>query len=232
MDSIFSALSGVYDHRKGQGKEYSIGSLLSLVLLGFLCGCNDLAAVARFGKRLTREQRKELGFHPRKCPAHNTIWFIFQELDINSLEQSLGRIVSSGCGENQSLHVMIDGKNLRGSKTTKLPKGAQMLACFCNELQGVIAQEQSKGGYDEVTTAIKILREIPLKNVVVTGDAMFADKHFCETVIRQGGNYVLPVKGNQPALKRAISESIEIKKTPALLMKKKNQDMVAKTQGK
>ncbi len=215
MDSIFSVLSGVFDHRDGQGKEYSIGSLLSLVLLGFLCGCNSLAAVARFGKLLSREQRKELGFRPHKSPAHNTICVIFQELDVNSLEQSLGRIVTSGRSENQPLHFKIDGKNLRGSKTEKLPKGAQMLACFCNELRGVIAQEQSKGGYDEVTAAIKILREMPLKNVVVTGDAMFADKHLCETVVQQGGNYVLPVKGNQPALKQAIEKSIETKKVIA-----------------
>lgn len=229
MDSVFSVLSSVLDHRKGQGKEYSIGSLLSLVLLGFICGCNSLAEVARFAKRLSREQRKELGFHPHKSPAHNTIWFVFQELDVYSLEQSLSKIVASGRKDDQPLHFMVDGKNLRGSKTDKLPKGAQMLACFCSELQGVIAQEQSKGGYDEVTTAIKILRETPLKDVVVTGDAMFADKHFCETVVRQGGNYILPVKGNQPALKQAIEKSVEIKKIPALSTKKKNRDMVAKT---
>lgn len=221
MVSLYEELEKVVDHRDGRGKEYSLASLLSLVIAGFLCGCNTMAEVYRFACRLNRGQKEALGLLWFKTPSHTTLCIIFHDMDTASLERVLGQVVFAGRQENQALHLMVDGKNLCGSKTEKLPKGVQMLACFCSELRGVLAQELSRGGHDEVTSAIKILRETPLKDMVVTADAMFTDKVFCETVVRQGGNYIVPVKGNQPALKAAIETQMELKKTPAQRLSKK-----------
>jgi hypothetical protein len=39
-----------------------------------------------------------------------------------------------------------------------------------------------------------------LKGKVLTGDAMFTHRDVCAAVLQGGGDYVLPVKGNQPTL--------------------------------
>ena len=210
MSNLLEALDKVVDHRKKQGKEYRLSSLLLLVLCGFMCGCNSLLEVHRFAKRLNREQREKLGFLWFKVPSHSAICVTFQGVDVVALEQTLSQFMLQDA-ENTAMHIMVDGKNLRGSKTSKLPKGAMMLACFSDILQAVIGQKPTAGGYDEVTSAIDLLKSLPLKNAIVTGDAMFADRHFCETVVAGGGNYILPVKNNQPSLKTAISKDLDKK---------------------
>ena len=45
-----------------------------------------------------------------------------------------------------------------------------------------------------------MLGRIDLTGKVVTGDAMFCQKSITETIVAGGGDYVLPVKGNQKNL--------------------------------
>jgi len=110
------------------------------------------------------------------------------------------------------LHLAVDGKTLKGSSTAAMPKGAHMLACFSEQLKGAAGQRQAKGGGDEVTAAIALLKSLPLKGTIVTGDAMFTRRHFCETVVGGGGDYVLPLKDNQRSLKRGALKALKKKR--------------------
>lgn len=212
MATLQEALSSLPDHRDRRGLQYSLDSLLLAIIVGFMCGCDSLLAVSRLLKRMSREQREALGFLWFKIPCHTTLCITFTGFDVDALEKTLSRVALTDAGE-QPLHLAIDGKALRGTITKELPRGAQMLACFGNQLLGTIGQKATKGGYDEVTSAIALLKTLPLKGAVVTGDAMFADRHLCETIVREGGNYVLPLKDNQPSLKRAAKAALE-KKSP------------------
>ena len=44
-----------------------------------------------------------------------------------------------------------------------------------------------------------------VKDKIITGDAMFTHRDFCAKVIEGGGDYVLPVKENQPTLGKDIA---------------------------
>lgn len=204
MSTLKSALEQLPDHRHRQGREYALSSLILLVLAGFLCGANSLKSVWRFGQRLSREQREALGFLWFKMPSHPTLCVAFHGMNVAALEAALSRVVLAEATDHP-YHLAIDGKALRGSD------GAQMLACFCDALRGVIGQKPTRGGYDEVTAAIALLQELPLKGAVVTGDAMFADRRLCETIVQGGGYYVLPVKDNQPSLTRGVRAAVEKK---------------------
>lgn len=208
MATLQTLLEQVPDHRKAQGKEYRLSAVLLLVLSGFLCGCDTLMAVWRFAGRLSREQREALGFLWFKIPSHSTLCITLHGLDVEALESALSQAALESRKEGETLHLSIDGKRLRGSATEAMPKGAQMLACFSDQLKAVVKQRASKGGYDEVTAAIALLKELPLKDTVITGDALFADRHLCDTIVQGSGHYVLPVKDNQPALKAAILRAV------------------------
>ncbi|MGE5755464.1 MAG: ISAs1 family transposase, partial [Planctomycetaceae bacterium] len=51
---------------------------------------------------------------------------------------------------------------------------------------------------NEHKTALQLLGVVPVKDKVLTGDAMFTHRDVCAAVIDGGGDYVLPVKENQP----------------------------------
>jgi predicted transposase YbfD/YdcC len=55
---------------------------------------------------------------------------------------------------------------------------------------------------------LPLLRQIDLNDVVVTGDALFAQRGLCTYIVEQGGQYVFEVKDNQPALLRALQRSL------------------------
>ena len=214
MITLSSGLKELEDHRRRHGRMYQLDSLILLIVAGFMCGCNSLKAVWRFGQRLSREQREALGFLWFQMPSHPALCVAFHGLDVEALEALLSRVALAGRKAGEPLHLAIDGKTLKGSSTAALPKGAHMLACFSDQLKGAVGQRKAKAGADEVTAAIALLRTLPLKNTVVTGDAMFTRRHLCETIIQGGGNYVLPLKDNQKALKRGALKALE-KKRPA-----------------
>ncbi len=61
------------------------------------------------------------------------------------------------------------------------------------------------GKTNEHKAALELLGVLPLAGAVVTGDAMFTHRDGCARVVEGGGDYVLPVKDNQPALARDIA---------------------------
>ena len=58
---------------------------------------------------------------------------------------------------------------------------------------------------NEITAALQLLKMLSLKDVIITGDAMFTQKEICRTIIDGGGDYFFTVKDNQPALKADIA---------------------------
>ena len=51
----------------------------------------------------------------------------------------------------------------------------------------------------ELLSAPRLLEELPLKGAVVTGDALYCQRALCQPIVASGGDYVVIVKGNQPA---------------------------------
>ena len=60
---------------------------------------------------------------------------------------------------------------------------------------------------NELTQALPLLRQIELTDVLITGDAMFAQRSLCGYIVQQGGHYLLEVKDNQPTLLLALQRS-------------------------
>jgi predicted transposase YbfD/YdcC len=52
--------------------------------------------------------------------------------------------------------------------------------------------------------ASAVLGQLPLKDNVITGDALYTQRHLCEQIIKGEGNYLFIVKGNQPELFASI----------------------------
>ena len=82
------------------------------------------------------------------------------------------------------------------------------------------ASKSAGRGYDEVTAAIALLKELPLKGAVVTGRRDVRPiVSYARPSCGVGGDYMLPLKDNQKALKRGTLKALE-KKTAQPRMKK------------
>jgi hypothetical protein len=194
-------LAMVPDHRRPEGKRYPLASLLLIAVAAFLSGRRDQMGIVRWGKRLSREALASIGIDRGRVPVPSVWCELFQELDVTSLERILGVWVQDGQAAG---HVAIDGKRLRGSATALSP-GAHLVAAFSASLEGVIGQLRMEPEANEITAALQLLKTLPLKDVIITGDAMFTQREICRVIKDGGGDYFFTVKDNQPALKDDIA---------------------------
>jgi hypothetical protein len=201
VGSLWHALALVPDHRRAEGKRYSLASLLLIAVAALLSGRRDQLGIVRWGRKLTAEALANIGISRARVPAPSVWCELFKGLDVDALERALGNWVH---GEQPAGHVAIDGKRLRGSATTK-STGVHLLAAFSASLQGVIGQLAVAPEDNEITAALQLLKTLSLKDVIITGDAMFTQKEICRTIIDGGGDYFFTVKDNQPALKADIA---------------------------
>ena len=202
--SPWDALMSVPDHRRPEGKRYPLASLLLIAIAAMLAGRRDQPGIVRWGRGLNHDTLTGIGIERDRVPAPSVWCELFQDLDAAALERALGGWVT---GETPATgHVAIDGKVLRGSATARSP-ATHLLAAFSASLQGVIGQSRVAPETNEITAALELLKTLPLKDVTITGDAIFTQRAICLAIIDGGGDYFFTVKGNQPALKADIAEA-------------------------
>jgi hypothetical protein len=208
--TLYHALGQVPDHRSPRGQSYPLPSLLLLLATAMLCGARSLYAIAQWGRDYNH-LAPLLGFtkpdpkHPGtvRTPCVSELHTVLAFLDVRRFEQALADwIMARGVADLDDRVVHIDGKRLRGSQGHQLP-GVHLLAAYCPDVEGVLAQLRVEDT-NEHKAALELLQLIPLRGTLVTGDAAFTQRDFCQAIIDGGGDYFLPVKDNQPALKEAI----------------------------
>ncbi len=215
-DSLYTALSGVFDGRHRRGQLYPLPALLTLTVAAMLCGCRTLTAVAQWGRDYN-PWLGLLGFRKRtadgtryRSPCVGELSTIFSRLDVAAFERALtGWLQTGGTGTV----VAVDGKRLRGSRRGAVP-GVHLVAAYDADRRGVLAQV-AVGDTNEAKAALALLKLIPLDGVVVTGDAAFTQRDFCQAVLDGGGDYFVPVKENQPDLRAAIDAGFRRAFSPA-----------------
>jgi predicted transposase YbfD/YdcC len=169
----------------------------------------SVLAIAEWGARQTPELRSSLGFTTGRVPCQSTLQRLFAKLDGLALSRALSAhfappAVSLPAAAG-SQGVAIDGKAQRGRLPFQVGGcPVHALTAFCHEQGLVLAHEPITQGEDkseaELTVAPALLARIPWPGRVLTGDALFCQRHLCQQVCDAGGDYLLLVKENQPTL--------------------------------
>jgi len=113
--------------------------------------------------------------------------------------------------------VAVDGKTLRGvpSHREHVERGAvgeyvpglHLVAAYAHGAGAVLAQVRAPGKGQELAAVESVLAQVPLAGRVVTGDALLTQRAVCQQILEGGGDYVLPVKENQPALRESLVQA-------------------------
>lgn len=203
MGTLWDALGGMPDRRTLKGRRYSLASIVGLSFAAMLSGANDLRSIYRWGRRLTPKGLAMLGIERGRAPCHATYHYVFRSIAAPDLEQALGALVAAS---GPLGHVAIDGKRLRGSQHATSP-GVHMLAAFSTRLQAAVGSLTVPPDSGEMVEALKLIRDLPLDGVVVTGDAAFTYRRIVEAILERGGHYFLFVKANQPELQAELAHA-------------------------
>lgn len=208
--SLAAALAAVPDPRRPYGwrpdaEPIPLVALLQLTVAAMLCGARSLKAVAQWGcERLEDDPSllEQLGLPPGRSPCIATLHRVFKVLDVATFEQVLGQwLASTGVAADDALAV--DGKTLRGAghgvAQQGLP-GEHLVSAYAHQAGAVLGQVRTAGKGHELAGAATVLAQVPLLGRLVTADALLTQRSICQQIVAGGGDYLLPVDANQPAL--------------------------------
>jgi hypothetical protein len=143
------------------------------------------------------------GFRGRTASV-STLHRILARLDVGTFETALRAWLEPQLEAPIGLEaVAIDGKAVRGAREQPLP-GAYLLSAFARRRGAVLAQLAIGERENELTQTVPLLRQLDLADVVITGDALFAQRSAGAHIMEHGGQYLFDVQDNQPALLLAL----------------------------
>ena len=178
---------------------------MSSAVCAMLYGARSLYAIAQWGRDQGVTTGQLLGFSRGQTPCVATFHRVFKDLDVAAFEAVLREwLINSGVELEEVLS--LDGKTLRGIHGEEIP-GVHLVSTYAVRGGAVLAQAVAPGKGQELEAAKGVLGLIPLQGRVVVADALLTQREVCEQIVAGGGDYLLPVKGNQPALYQDLVEA-------------------------
>ena len=194
--SLADYFASITDPRSRLGRRHPLTALLTLITVATLCGARSLEAIAQFPRDRGRGFAAALGFSHRITPCKASLSNLLRRLDPQVFEAALSAWIAARRSPGDAPEIALDGKTLRGSADGKVP-GVHLLAAYAPQL-GVLAQLRVDAKTNEYKAALEMLGVLPLAGAVVTADAMFTHAEVAQKVLDGGGDYLLPLKDNQP----------------------------------
>ena len=81
-----------------------------------------------------------------------------------------------------------------------------LLSVVSHEIGITLTQRSVSDKTNEIPISTEILKTFDVRGKVITTYALLTQRPFCHGIINRGGDYVLPVKDNQPYLLDAIKK--------------------------
>ncbi len=207
--SLAAGFARIPDPRRLASVSYALPAVLTLAVAAILAQQLSVLAIAEWGARQTPELLRTLGFLAGRSPCQSTLQRLFAKLDGQALSLALSAHFAPVAvplpAPEGGQGVAIDGKAQRGRLPFQVGGcPVHALTAFCHERGLVLAHEPITQGEDkgeaELTVAPALLARIAWPGRVLTGDALFCQRHLCQQVLAAGGDYLLLVKENQPTL--------------------------------
>jgi hypothetical protein len=204
--------------------------MLLLLLMGVLCGRRGYQSIADWAEVCATaypELVDALGCprdRRRRTPVAATFFRCVRDLSLRPFQEAMqtwvGETITAlrltqptAAAALPDDQVAIDGKTIRGAAgrrerdTGDPAAGLHLFAAYVPALHIVLDQLAADNKGQELTMAKLLLGRLPLRDRVVTGDALLTQREICTTIMEGGGDYLFPVKENQPALLHDIEEA-------------------------
>ena len=196
------------DPRIDRNKQHSLQDILSLVVIGIICGADSWDAIEEFGKAKKEFLSTFLSL-PNGIPSHDTINRVFSLIQPKKFELAfISWAKSLKNKEILSEVIAIDGKSVRGSKDSfHGSKAIHLVNAWACSNELVLGQLKVDGKSNEITAIPVLLDLLDIEGCIVTIDAMGTQREIATKIIENKADYILALKGNQGNLEEEV-ESI------------------------
>lgn len=197
----FSALS---DPRQQWRVLYPLPEILLLVLCATLSGMEDFVEIRLWGDERLGFLRRFLPYE-RGLPAHDTLNDVINGLDADLFKTCFANWVEA-LRDGAPDIIAIDGKTSR--RTHARGKGREplhLVSAWAARQRLVLGQEAVDEKSNEIVAIPLLLERLELAGALVTIDAIGTQTEIADKIVQRGGDYLLALKGNRPALHRDVA---------------------------
>jgi len=207
--SMVEHFSDIRDPRMDRTKRHRLVDIICLAILAVIAGAEGWEDIEDFGRDKETWLKKYLPLS-NGIPSHDTISRVFRVLKPAEFEAAFGEWIASLHDQVGTQLIAIDGKTLCRSHDRKTMKSAlHMVSAWSVENHVMLGSQAVDNKSNEITAIPQLLEILELKGAIVSIDAMGCQKEIAETIVNNGGDYVLAVKDNQPSLHAAIDQHFE-----------------------
>jgi predicted transposase YbfD/YdcC len=200
--SVYDRLHRVTDLRKARGQRYSLVTVLMIILMAKLCGANTPTEIAEWGENHKEEMIRLLKLKRPRMPEQSTYRRILAyKVYLEEVERLVGEYNQQGA---QGKIYALDGKALRGMRQREETGWDYLLSVYDVEQGKTMAQVEVGRKENEITKAPEALKLVEISQKVITADAMHTQKRASRHIVDEQGDFVFPVKENQPQLYKNI----------------------------
>lgn len=225
VKSLLKSLSVIDDPRKDRGKRHPLTDVLSIAVLGCVCGCDNAEALEDWAEKEQQWLSDFLEF-PHGPPGQDVFLRVlaaikpeqFQGAFLKWVREILGTLGVDG-------QIAIDGQSNRGSRDRrkKLSPVHMVSALACGDGL-VLGQVKTEEKSNEIKAIPELLKLLNLKKALVSIDAMGCQVSIAKMIKNRGGDYLLGLKGNQSSLRNETEVLFET--TQAAQNKDMKEDLV------
>ena len=202
----------VTDFREEGRCLHELSDIILLVLCGLLADCETFEEIYDYACDKEPLLRRLLAL-PAGIPSCYTLQRVFRHLNPVELEASLTRWGQDLMHLLVGHQLVIDGKQLRG---TRLPgqrqAPVQLVSVWAAEQRLCLAQTQVAAKRNELVAIPQVLDLVEVCGHVVSIDAMGCQRAIAATLVERGADYMLALKNNQ----RTLAEQVRSHFAPLL----------------
>lgn len=208
--TLINQLSVIRDFRQPGKVQHELIDVLFLAITAVISGCEGWEEIEDFGNDKLEWLRQYLPFE-QGIPSDDTISRIFQIIEPKEFQKSFAKWMKNCCEMTHGDIIAIDGKTLKGSfKKKNKTDSIHMVSAFASANSVVLGQVKTNEKSNEITAIPKLLDLLDIRGCLITIDAMGCQTKIAKKIVDKGGDYLLPVKGNQERLQKALDSIFSI----------------------
>lgn len=188
---------GLEDPRKGNARQHIFVEILIIAICAVICGADGWNDIELFGKN-KKEWLKSFLELPKGIPSHDTFGRVFAQIKPEEFQKRFIEWVEAVEKLTEGQVIAIDGKKLRRSLDENTGKAAiYIVSAWATQNQLVLGQRKVAAKSNEITAIPELLQLLEITGCIVTIDAIGTQTEIAQTIIENGGDYLLSVKENQ-----------------------------------
>ena len=195
--SLLTILEEVPDPRVARSREHDLVELLVIALCTLLCMGDSFYDMEEFARARLKWLRTFLTLRGG-VPSHDTFNRVFQALDPKMFADCLARWTQSVRTVLGGEVVALDGKSVRRALNTG-EDVRMIVSAWATESGLLLGQRKTRDKSNEITVVPELLRALELAGCIITADALHCQRSIAKEIIEADADYVLALKGNQPA---------------------------------